>query len=230
MAVIFSDDFNGAGVTTELSAWPPDVGTSYTKLWATSTQVFQVITGGTVRGSANAGDVGFMYTADATYPTANYEVQATFITTNSTITPLYLLARVADQENMYAVRLVLAAGSNNAQLYKKVAGTWSTLGSAVTIADGSVVKLSVNGTAIKVYDDGVEVVGVTDSDLAAAGKAGMAHGGGAELVTTTDDTRALAMFDNFSVTDLGAGGGGGSILLLVTADTKNMADMKDMRG
>ena len=117
MAPFFSDDFNGAGVTTTLASWAPDVGTSWTKIWASSTQTFQVLTTGNVRGSNNAGDVGFMYTADATYPSADYEVQATFITTNSTITPLYILARVADQENMYAVRLVLSAGGNNAQLY-----------------------------------------------------------------------------------------------------------------
>ena len=205
----FFEDFFTEAVNTDLAAHTPNTGTSWTRLWGTdaSTRFFQVENAADqLRCNGNSGDYGFMYTADVTYPSANYEVQATFLTTFSTATPVYLLARVQDQENMYAVRLVLSSGGSNAQLYKKVSGTWSTLGSAVTIADGSVVKLSVNGSAIKVYDDGAEVVSVTDSDISAAGKAGLAHGGGAELVTSTDDTRATNMVDAFSVTDLGAGG------------------------
>ena len=204
----FEDTFTES-VNTTLASHVPDIGTSWTALWASGAQTLQVeATGDKVRGSGNSGDNGILYTADATYPTANYEVQFTFITTFSTVTPIYLCARIQDQENMYAVRLVLSSGGSNAQLYKKVSGTWSTLGSAVTIDDGSVVKLSVNGSAIKVYDDGAEAIRVTDSDIAAAGKAGLAHGGGAELVTSTDDMRAVAMLDTFSVTDLGSGAAG----------------------
>lgn len=208
MAVIFSDTFTEATTTTNLESHTPDVGTSWTRLWATdaSTRFLQAVsTSDRLRCNGNSGDYGLMYTADVTYPSANYEVSATFITTFSTITPMYMLARVQDQENMYAVRLVLSSGGSNAQLYKKVSGTWSTLGSAVTIADGSVVLLSVNGSAIKLYDDGAEVVSVTDSAISAAGKAGLAHGGGTELVTSTDDTRSTETLDNFSVNDLGAG-------------------------
>jgi hypothetical protein len=205
MSAFFNDTFTEA-VTTSLASHVPDTGTSWTLLYdsGAGARVMQVINTGQVRCSGNSGDYGLMYTADATYPTANYEVQATFVSTFSTITPIYLLARIQDQENMYAVRLVTGA---NAQLYKKVSGTWSTLGSSVAIADGSVVKLSVNGTAIKVYDDGAEVVSVTDSSISGTGKAGIAHGGSAELVNSLDDTRAHAMLDNFSVTDLGSGGG-----------------------
>jgi hypothetical protein len=212
MAVIFNDTFT-EGVTTSLAAHTPDTGTSWTSIWSDTGFVLQVLNTGTVRCSANGGNIGMMYTADVTYPSANYEVQATFIATFSAITPIYLLARVTDQENMYAVRLV--SGASGAQLYKKVSGTWSALGSAVTIADGSVVMLSVNGTAIKVYDDAAEVISVTDSDLAGTGKAGIAHGGGAELAIGTDDVRAFAMLDNFSVNDLGAGGGGTAVPVFV---------------
>jgi hypothetical protein len=202
----FYDTFT-AGATTSLASHAPDIGTSWTLLWdsGAAVRVLQVEpTLDQLQGSGATGDYGLIYTADAVYPSANYEVQATFLTTASAITPIYLLARVADVDNMYAVRLVTGAGG--AQVYKKVAGTWSTLGSAVTIADGSVVMLSVDGTAIKLYDDAAEVVSVTDSDLAAAGKAGVAHGGAAELVTSTDDTAATSMLDTFSVTDLGASG------------------------
>jgi hypothetical protein len=169
--------------------------------------VLQVLNTGTVRCNGNSGDTGLMYTANTTYPSANYEVQATLLSTFSTITPIYLLARVVDQENMYAVRLITGG---NSQLYKKVSGTWSALGAAVAIAASSVVKLSVNGTAIKLFDDGAEVVSVTDSGVAGTGKAGIAHGGGAELAVSTDDTRSQSMLDDFSVNDLDGGGGGGA--------------------
>jgi hypothetical protein len=204
--IIFSDSMT-EDVTTLLQDHPPDIGTSWTRLWGTdaSTRSLQVLdTDLGVRCTGNSGDYGMLYTADTTYPSANYEAWFTFATTFSTITPIYLCARIVDQENMYAVRLVLSSGGNNAQLYKKVSGTWSTLGSTVTIADGSVVKLSANGTAIKVYDDGVEVISVTDSGVAGTGKAGVAHGGGTELVNSTDDTRSTLMFDTFEVNDLGA--------------------------
>jgi hypothetical protein len=211
MTTFFNDTFTEAA-STSLAAHVPDTGTGWTLLWDSGggARVLQVDASvDQLRCNGNSGDYGLMYTANATYPTANYEVQATFLGTFSTITPIYLLARVQDQENMYALRLV--SGTSGVQLYKKVAGAWSTLGSAVTIANGSVVKLSVNGSAIKVFDDGVEVISVTDSSISAAGKAGVAHGGAAELVTSTDDTRAHAMLDNFSVTDLGSGGGSHSL-------------------
>jgi hypothetical protein len=200
MAIIFNDTFTVA-VATDLAAHTPDTGTSWTQLQVTGSRFFQIVADlDALRASGNSGDSGFIYTADATYSTADYEVQVTFVTTFSTITPLYLMARIQDVENMYAVRIV--SGASGMQLYKKVSGTWSTLGSAVTVADGSVIKLSVNGTAIKVYDDGAEVISVTDSSISGAGKAGLGHGGGVELVTSTDDTRAVVMADNFSVNTL----------------------------
>jgi hypothetical protein len=135
VAVIFNDTFT-EGANTNLASHTPNTGTSWTELWSTSAGVrtLQVEAGADqIRCTGNSGDFGLIYTADVTYPTANYEVQATLITTFSTATPAYLIARLTDQENMYAVRYVLSSGGNNAQLYKKVSGTWSTLGSAVTM-------------------------------------------------------------------------------------------------
>ena len=209
MAIIFNDTFT-EGSNTALASHTPDTGTSWTETFSTSAgvRVLQVEAGADViRCSGNSGDFGLIYTADVSYPSANYEVQATFLTTFDTLTPIYILARIQDVENMIALRLVLSSGGSNAQLYKKIAGTWSTVGSAVTIADGSVVLLSVNGSAVKVYDDAVEVISetISDAEVAAAGKAGLGHGGGAELPISTDNTRSTSMIDSFSVNDLGSG-------------------------
>ena len=206
MAVIFSDTFTEPTSDTELTSHTPDTGTSWTRLWADGSGAARysaIAASDTCKCSAGANDSGTGYTADVTYPSANYEVQATWTNGAAFSTrPLYMFARLTDTSNMYALRLANVA--SGAQLYKKVAGTWSTLGSAVTIATGSVVMLSVNGTAIKVYDDAVEVISVTDSDLSGTGKAGLALGGGAVLVTSTDDANSASEMDTFSVNDLGA--------------------------
>lgn len=206
MPPFFESDLTEA-VSTDLAAVVPSIGDSWTQQQVTGTRFFQATATG-LRASGNAGDSGFIYVANAAsgYPTANYEVQVTLITAVSSIVPIYVIARNADQENMYAARLVTG---DTCQLYKKVAGTWTTLGSTfATPAANSVCKLSVNGTAIKFYDDGVEVASATDSSLSATGKGGLAEGGGAELVTSTDDVFTTIALKDFSITDLGGGGGG----------------------
>ena len=207
----FEDTFTETAVDVTLASHLPDVGLSWTKLWSDNAEprFSAVAASDTCKITTAGNDSGVIYTADTVfaYPSANYEVQLTWVGGSSVGNrPGYMMARIQDQENMYAVRLHNV--SSGVQLYKKVSGTWSTLGSAVTIATGSVVKLSVNGSAIKVYDDGAEVISVTDTAISAAGKAGIGSGGGAELVTSTDDNNGATEFDLFSVTDLGAGGGG----------------------
>lgn len=204
--MVFQDLFTEA-TDTELSLHTPDVGTSWTRLWSdgVNPRLSVIAASDDLQVTSGGNNSGVLYTADATYPSADYEAQITMVLGNTIATrPFYLIGRLADIENMYAVRGTETA--SGFQLYKKVAGTWTALGSAVTILNGSVVKLEMIGTAIKVYDDGVEVISVTDSDLTAAGKAGLARGGGAELVTSTDDALTGLTLDVFSVTDLGAGG------------------------
>jgi hypothetical protein len=210
MPAFFNDTFTEASTDTELSLHPPDTGTSWTRLWTdgANPRYSAIAANDRCKCSTTGNDSGVVYTADASYPSANYEVQATWTGGSAFLTrPLYLIARLQDIENMYALRLANVA--SGVQLYKKVSGTWTALGSAITVAINSVVKLSVNGTAIKVYDDGVEVISVTDSDISAAGKAGLGVGGGAELVTSTDDANGSSEWDDFSVTDLGGGGAAG---------------------
>lgn len=205
MAVIFQDNFTDTS-TTDLSSHTPDTGTSWTLLWQNGTNNFDIKTNN-IGGEANAASDGFIYTADATYPSANYEVEYTQVGLSTTgESPVYIFVRIQDVENMYAVKIREA--TTLCQLYKKVAGTWSTLGSAFDEpADGSVCKLQIIGSALKFFDDGVEVASATDSDITAAGKAGIGAGGGAELVTSTDDVRTDAVIDTLSVNDLGVVGG-----------------------
>lgn len=215
--VIFQDNFTGTDGTA-LDSHTPDTGTSWTRLVGDAGTVMEIAS----NQLRSDGDLnkGVIYTADATYLSADYDVSCTLVSLVNQLTKAnYLMVRIQDQENMYAVRL--NKGTTVCQLYKKVAGTWSALGSLFDEpADGSVIKLEMIGTALKFYDDGVEVASATDTDISAAGKAGVAAGGGAELVNVTDDGSTSNIIDTLTVTDLGAAAGGQGLLL---SDRRNMS-------
>lgn len=206
MALIFNDTFTTVA-DANLQDHTPDTGTSWTELWATTANLGWNVDSTDVLQGETGSSSGAIHTANATYDSADYSVSALMDTLDSSPNDsMYLLVRIQDQENMYAVRLRDQNGTGTCQLYKKVAGTWSALGSAFDPpANGSVIKLEIIGSALKFYDDDVEVASATDGDITAAGKAGLGHGGGAELVASTDSLGLSTILDNFSVTTTGAG-------------------------
>lgn len=206
MAPFFSDTFTEAAANVELPSHTPTVGTSWTKVWQDgSNPVLQAEFTPDTCGSTSANNSGVGYTADATYPSADYSVQWTHVNANNTAPrPYYVLARYVDTNNMVAVRMQNTM-AGNCQIYEKVAGTWGTIGSSANVANGSVCKLDVSGTTATFYDDGVSV-GTGTITATATGKAGLACGGGAVLVDTNDDANGTTEIDDFSVTDLAAGG------------------------
>src|SRR5262245_39276835 len=200
----FTDNFTDTDAVL-LDAHTPDTGTSWTKVWSSAANAEAEISSNQCRskGSLNNGSI---YTADASYPSADYDITCTMVglvAVNDR--PIYLMVRVQDQENMYAVRLETTASESS--LYKKVSGTWTAVGSLFTKpANGSVIKLEIIGTTLKFYDDGAELASATVTDHSAAGKAGIGFGGGAELVATTDDGSTSNIIDTLSVNDLGPAG------------------------
>ena len=198
----FSDTFTDTDAV-QLQSHTPTIGTSWTRLWGTNAAHDFEINANAARPDTNAGSSGLIYTGDATPPSANYDVTFTLVT-SSTLGPVYAFVRIQDQENMYGVYIF--QGTTICSLYKKVAGTWTALGSLFDEpAAGSVCKLEINGSTLKFYDDGVEVASATDSDISLAGKLGIGAGGGAELVTSTDALRAGVKLDTLTGNDLGAG-------------------------
>jgi hypothetical protein len=192
---IFNDTFTDTtGVT--LQSHTPNTGTSWTRVWSSNASYGWEIDTNQVIANGSLSE-GAIYSADVTYPTANYAAQLTIVAVGDTDDPLYLIVRMQDQENMYAVRLV--DGANGSQLYKKVSGTWTALGSTFTRpVNGSVVKLEIIGSILNFYDDGVLLASVSDTAITGIGKAGVAGGGATELVNSGDDLSNQA-FDNFSV-------------------------------
>lgn len=192
MPNIFQDSFTDSDGTL-LNAHTPNVGTSWTRLWYSSGEI--EIQGNTAVPNGGLSD-GAIYVADTTYSTADYNVKVTAVTVDSSDDSSYLLGRVQDQENMYALKWTTTVLT----LYKKVSGTWSTLAArgANAPVDGDVLELRFSGTSIGVYKNNTEIVTVTDSSISAAGKAGIAMGGGAELVKSGDDM-SDQQFDDFIV-------------------------------
>ena len=205
-SMVFRDQF-AVSSNTALESKTPDIGTSWTRL-ASSAGTGASAMAATDRASP-AGDLndGVIYTADATYPSADYAVEFEMcILDAGTSSPQYALVRVQDADNMYAVRINDQGGTNTCQLYKRTtAGGWATLGSAFSPPyNGAICKLEIIGSALKFYIDGVEVASATDTDITAAGKAGLAWGGGTVLVNSGDDMDADNDTDNFTVYNLGS--------------------------
>src|SRR3990167_6422241 len=140
---VFSDTFTDTdGV--QLQNHTPDTGTGWTRLWSDDANLDFVISGNLANPETNVNS-GVIYTADATYPSADYDITLTLVQfSNAATHALYMLVRVQDQENMYAVRLFHSDQGAISSLYKKVTGTWTALGSLFTgPANGSVGKLEI---------------------------------------------------------------------------------------
>jgi len=199
----FADNFTDTDAV-RLEDHTPDTGTSWTRLWGSAAGLQWIITSNRAGSETDVND-GVIYTADATPPSADYDVIFTVVGLGASVArPMYIFVRVQDVDNLYGVKL--AIGTSVCQLYKKVSGTWTALGTAFDEpANGSVCKLEIIGGALKFYDDGVEVASATDGDITVAGKAGIGSGGGAELVDTTDDAHAANIIDTLTANDLAGG-------------------------
>ena len=91
-----------------------------------------------------------------------------------------LILRFVDNSNYYLLLLSDdsgAAPSANIRIYKRVAGTFTQLGSTADITwtrgPNKTIRFSAIGTTLKAFADGVEVISVTDSAFAGPGGFGM---------------------------------------------------------
>jgi len=205
MMSIFRDTFTETPPDKDLEDHVPDIGTSWTELWATTPGVgwdveskFDTAVGHGVGAPA----AGAIYTADVVYQSANYSIATTLLAlVDNSIDdrPMYLFVRVQDVDNLYAVRLCNVPGSTLCRLYKKMAGVWTALGSAFdSPANGSIIELSIVGSDLEFYEDGALLASAIVTDIAIAGKAGLGIGGGIELVQPTDSIVGHQI-DSFSI-------------------------------
>lgn len=196
MAQFASDTFTGTE-GTELSA--------YAAAWTrhTSYTINSEIAANRARQSASLG--GSAYWHSGTPASADYSVSADlfFKETNGGTSGAGPIGRVDTAANTFYHARYIGSTADAWQLYKFVAGATTLLGSsaqAITDETSHNCKLRMVGTTIEVYVDGgaTALISVTDSAIAAAGKAGLRF---FDNTTTPSDTVGIHI-DNFSAVDI----------------------------
>jgi adhesin HecA-like repeat protein len=131
-----------------------------------------------------SGAASTVYVYDQAPASADYDVSAVFNFSSNSDNAAGVVGRASKTANtMYMFR----AEGANVNLYKFVAGVATQLGSSVASGVGintnTTLKLSMVGTTIKGFVDGVEKISVTDSAIATAGFAGLRFIASATLVS-----------------------------------------------
>lgn len=200
MATFLDDTFTISGGNVELSTHAPETGGSWVKHPSYSDSLNIDDTQDWVTGVGGA-DFGLYYNT-ASPAAADYYVQAD-ISVPSTVSATYpgVCGRINTGANtLYEAYWDPPGGAWT--LRKKVGGSITSLGTfSQNLSSGVtyVLKLELGGSTIAVYIDTVSRISVVDTDIAAAGKAGVltyAVGPGQHV------TRVTAV-------DIGGGGGGG---------------------
>ncbi len=199
---IFSDNF-GSSYTTLASHVPSTTGTGYTLLINNGVLITVQSYNNHATVTANTSNAGSFYTAEGTYPDADYEISSSvnFAGGDSNYTRSMGL-RVQDANNMYLLRY----GGSTMIMYKRVSGTWSTIGTASGVSlvgntssspyIGETVSFSAVGTTLTAKVNGVTKLTVTDSSITATGKAGIGLG---YVNISTDDVGTGVGIDNVVV-------------------------------
>lgn len=197
MTIIIKDSFNRADDTTTLGiaetgqTWKYDSST-----WGISTnEAYPVSTTNT----------SFYSYAFIESGISDAVVQ---VKLSSLVRVMVLLFRYADLNNLWFVRT--NGNKNGYEIYKRVSGSWTLKGSFAGAAVGDTVKVSANGSVIKVYINDVEKASITDNSHITNTK----HGIGKQ-----DDigTATVAKFDDFIIEDFNTGSTGNSY-------TKSLSD------
>jgi hypothetical protein len=176
----FYDTFEESG-DTELSLHPPNIGDGWSELISDSGIELNVKGATNVLEGTAGSNVGALYETDNTISHPDYEVSLGDTRALGIGIPAIIALRIQDANNMYAVRF----DRITAQIYKRVGGSWSTLGASfLSPSSGQIITLKALGTTISVLIDGVVKRSVTDSSHSSAGKAGVGLGA---VVISTDD-------------------------------------------
>jgi len=199
--IIFSDNFNSSYVTLA-SHVPSTVGTGWTQLINNgAVTIFVPSYNNYLTITANASNSGTLYTAEGTYPHANYEISSNISYATGTDYTRSMALRVQDANNMYLLRYDIYSMI----MYKRVSGTWTQIGSASVSLLGNTstspysaesVSFSATGTTLVAKVDGVTKITVTDSSITGIGKAGVGLG---YINVSTDDSGTGVGIDNVVV-------------------------------
>ncbi len=191
--MIFASDLFTDTDNAVLNTHPPSSGGSWTELVSGGSAA--IIFSNVVLASSGS-SVG-LYVHSATPPSANYDIEATLGKFGSSLADEYygVIGRAIDASNYYSF------------FYSGNAGGWrveAVVGGSVVASDtvtasigiGSyALKLSLNGTSIDGYVDGVLTCHTTNAGLSAAGKAGL-------MVFNVSAASPDAWLDTWSATEI----------------------------
>jgi hypothetical protein len=203
-ATYFSDDCNDTdGVT--LASHTPDTGTSWTVIQTTGASgTMNINTNGCAHTSTSASS-GHIYTADGTYSTANYAVQATISRWDAASTQLtWLGCRVVAGIDGYFVGLQDDSQNPDVLLYRSDDSVATQLGTANTgLVATDVVSLECSGSSITVKKNGTAIIGpITDATYSAAGEAILGAGDILDITAFSGTAGANHRVDDFTVTSI----------------------------
>ncbi len=188
--IIVSDTFT-EGSDTAITSHTPDIGTGWTEVFDNSNSgVDAVIIAATdeVQAGSQVNNKGQMYTAQ---PNPTFVDQIVSITikdghTQAGSKGVGVFARRTDNSNYYVAQILPNGESaDTITLYKRVGGTWTSLGSYdATLAAGTIIKLEVTDATKKVYVDGTQRISSTDNALTSVGTWGLVFGSEAGSVSS----------------------------------------------
>jgi hypothetical protein len=203
---IFADAFTGSG---DLTAHTPDTGTQWTLLLDTSSPTRKaVLSANKADPDNNQNSAGLLYTADATYSSADYQVEVRARFPNGGDNWVVLAARIQDSNDFYHVDYSCRSGGEGgeAKIFKTVAGSITQLGDTFpgpnggTSASGTgdLVKFRLVGSELTLLYNDVVIGQVDDGTHTGAGSAGLGWGniGG----DATGDLTNISYADDFAVT------------------------------
>lgn len=193
-AQIFQDSFTGSASGTIIYNHTPDtIGTSWTEVYESADEtcdgsnpcgrliIDADVTG--VRANAIDSDGSSLYTADATYSTANYSVAATFsaFSASGAGRTQSIACRIQDANNFVIALLIDSTDTHDARLFKVVGGVDTELSSTedTNWTSGDIATLVCNGDQFSLQKNGVDVITAktaSDAGIQAAGKAGIGSG------------------------------------------------------
>lgn len=196
---------------TALEAHVSDSGHAWTKHSSSAS-------GAKINSNRTSGDVDSslaLYYSAVTPASADYDVTATITLVTANVALTSVAGRISTSANTcYFARY--QGASTRYEIFKTVAGSSTVIGTySVTESNGDVrtLRLSMVGTSIRLYVDGVLRISATDSAITAAGKPGIRFGDVASSTTLDNWSAAVPITLSASAARLQSGSTGNSVTL-----------------
>lgn len=197
----FVKDLFTEGADTTLASHTPDIGGAWSVLERSGTDETMTVNAANDRLIAGTGGLsdGVIYQNALVAPHADVSINVRSLGALAGDDPLLLAFRIADVNNYYILQLTLDANVTS-EMWKQVAGVWTQIGTSFdsNLLQWDSVKVTMRGSSIKYFRNGVLEQSWTDTGLTAAGKVGIGVGNIVNDFGTSNDMSATnQIFDVF---------------------------------